>query len=199
MVQCDSTIDALIPLLRTEKNPPSSEFDKILLNAFVNGAAIIQFNGSHIFDPATITTFLGVYEATENFMSRVAKISENFSLLPTPISISSMQLSFSMAAAATAATKFRQNVWYYNCKKEGHTWYRCIINCQHPNCPLTCDLESKGRSSIAMHSASCCPLRRSCEKLGTYTRTKPVGRPPVVNSTNVMANLPPKPIGTFTD
>ena len=142
--------------------------------------------------PLQLQLFWGVYEATENFMSNVAKTPEKFSVLPTPIS--STLLSFSVAAVATVATKFRQNVWCYNCKKEGHTWYRCIINCQHPNCPITCDLESKGRSSIAMHSASCCPLRRSCEKLGTYTRTKPVGRPPVINSTNVKANLPPKPV-----
>jgi hypothetical protein len=100
MVQCDSTIDALIPLLRTEKHlPSSSEFVKIILKAFVNGAAINQFNGSLIFDPATITTLLGVYEATENFMSNVAKISEKLSVLPTPIS--STLLSFSVAAAAT--------------------------------------------------------------------------------------------------
>ena len=70
----DSTIDVLFKILRNEKNPPSAEFIKEILMAFVDEKAMGKRSGSNFSDPSLIANFLGVYEATENFVSPQSQI-----------------------------------------------------------------------------------------------------------------------------
>ena len=101
MVHCDSTIDLLIPVLRKEKTLPSPEFVKTILKAFINGIALEIRSDANFSDPNSIKSFLKVYEATENFISNVAKISEKFSL--SSATIFSTRQFFSVAPEQTAA------------------------------------------------------------------------------------------------
>ena len=152
MVHCDSTIDLLIPVLRTEKTLPSPEFVKTILKAFINGIALEKRSDANFSNPNSIESFLKVYEATENFISNVAKISEKLSV--SSATISSPRQFFSVDPERTAAaTNFRPNIMCFNCGDEGHTWYRCIISCNLKNCPRICDLETHGKSSTLPHLA----------------------------------------------
>ena len=192
MVQpSDSTIDALIPILRKAKSPPSTEFIREILMAFVNGNALEKRSGSNLSDPNSIANFLGIYEATENFVFTVASLNQKI-LLPTTCvaqknnletaSILSV-LPFSVAPEkAAAATKFRENTWCFNCYQYGHTWYNCIINCTLQDCPRTTSLETNGQPAIPAHPAKCCPLRNCHKKSKAYLKSKTVGRAAILNN-----------------
>ena len=81
MVQCKSDItNEMISLIQLKQDLPNLDFVTALLKAFVNVSTLDQYNETHhAFNPATITTFLGVYEATKNYTSYVAKITKQAS------------------------------------------------------------------------------------------------------------------------
>jgi hypothetical protein len=201
MVHCDSTIDLLIPVLRTEKTLPSLKFVKTILKAFINGIALEKRSEYHVFDPTTIKTFLGVYEATGNFISDIAKISEQAPLSSAHVSAalsipvvapvpSRIGPTFSAVPAPKAATekKSLDNVTCFNCDERGHKLYSCGISCQLEGCLRNLALEIYGRSSIPEHSAKCCSLVRQCPKrFKALIRSKLVCRPAVLKSNKLPA------------
>ena len=211
MVKFDSAIDQLIPVLRQERNLPGPDFVKSIIMAFIDIAALDNIEDcSRKSDHASIKNFLMVYTATENFVSDLAKLADATENIPVGASILPVLSLSASAAAATvfvpaaaaaatvkATTNSRTEKLCYNCNEPGHTLYRCPINCQFKCCPRTNNLELYGKSSVSVHTASCCPLRRNGEKFAALIRTKPVGRPAVLNSRNPSACSLPLPVQTL--
>jgi len=105
MVLYNATVDALMTLIRKEKCPPSSEFVQAILMAFLNGSASNKTNWSHTPDSESIASFLEIYSATENLISRVTKLTEKASPRnPTRIAEKSIPIVVPFCSALPAAS-----------------------------------------------------------------------------------------------
>ena len=159
MVQCKSDItNEMISLIQLKQDLPNIDFVTALLKAFVNVSSLDQYNDiHHVFNPATITTFLGVYEATKDYISYVGKITEQAStpsppminegeknLMESPVAIASGLPSFPVApvpswieptfaaapapAEAAAEEKPQNDVRCYNCNAINYIDAKLIAN-----------------------------------------------------------------------